>query len=634
MKKIILLFVLGLIAWNSYATNKPEYAVFLIDTNLLKNANAVIRNHESIFRVTSPSDATHRVKMVVTRLNEEAKYDGLSVYYNMYSKVKSLEANMYDAQGNLIRKIKKEEIQDFSAVSGGTMYQDNRVKYIDFTYGTYPYTIEYEYEVSFKSIFLYPRWDVQSFYTSTEASSYTLILPKGISFKSKLYNLQVTPKTSSEDGYEVNTWQAANVAAVKSESFVSDYDKLLAMAYFVPSEFEVAGYKGSMLDWQAFGKFIYEINKDRDKLSPAMVNTVKSLTANTTSEEEKVAILYRYMQQNMRYVSVQLGIGGWQTFDANYVEQNKYGDCKALSNFMKAMLKVIDIPAYTVLVYASESRLPYEVEEDFSFPRFNHAILHIPKLNYWLECTSTTDPPNYLGAFTSDRNVLLVTEEGGKLIRTPSISSDLNQKISATEIHLETTGAATIKNSIQYGGTLQDDWRYYFSEKGKEELKKAFMESSDLPIQELQSFEYVVQNDQPIGNLHYTAVLARYASKSGRRLFVPLNFVNAFNKVPSISENRQHPIDARQGYVEMDTITIVLPVGAKVESVGDNFKLATPYGTYELEIQQAANKIICIRKLLVHAMKIPKEENQAWREFYQQVAKKDNSKVVILLNQA
>ncbi|NJL74106.1 MAG: transglutaminase domain-containing protein [Saprospiraceae bacterium] len=196
-----------------------------------------------------------------------------------------------------------------------------------------------------------------------------------------------------------------------------------------------------------------------------MYNTIKSLTAQASSEEEKVAILYRYMQQNMRYVSVKLGIGGWQTFDATYVEQNKYGDCKALSNFMKAMLKVIDIPAYTVLVYAGESRLPYEVEEDFSFPRFNHVILHIPKLNYWLECTNPINPPNYLGSFTSDRNVLLVTEEGGKLIRTPRISNDLNRKISATEIHLETTGAATIKNSIQYGGTLQDDWRYYFLKK-------------------------------------------------------------------------------------------------------------------------------------------------------------------------
>ncbi|NJL74105.1 MAG: DUF3857 domain-containing protein [Saprospiraceae bacterium] len=253
MKKIILLFVLGLVAWNCYATNKPEYAIFRIDTSLLKNANAVIRNYECIFRVTSPSDATHRVKMVVTRLNQEAMYDNLGVGYDMYSKVKSLEASIYDAQGNLIRKIKKEEIQDFSAVSSGTMYQDDRVKYIDFTYGTYPYTIEYEYEIALKSIFVYPSWDVQSFYTATIASSYTLILPKGISFKSKLYNLQVTPKTSNIDGYEMNTWQAANVAAVKSESFVSDYNKLLAMAYFVPSEFEVAGYKGSMSNWQAFG---------------------------------------------------------------------------------------------------------------------------------------------------------------------------------------------------------------------------------------------------------------------------------------------------------------------------------------------------------------------------------------------
>ncbi|NJK82774.1 MAG: transglutaminase domain-containing protein [Saprospiraceae bacterium] len=106
------------------------------------------------------------------------------------------------------------------------------------------------------------------------------------------------------------------------------------------------------------------------------------MTEEAKSNKEKIAILYRFLQDNMRYVSVQLGIGGWQTYDAQYVEQNKYGDCKALSNFMKAMLKTLDIPAYTAAVYGDSRGVPLEAEEDFSFPLFNHVIYIFPMKKY------------------------------------------------------------------------------------------------------------------------------------------------------------------------------------------------------------------------------------------------------------
>ena len=634
MKKILFIVLFGCFVLSVHAANKPEYAVYLIDTMLFKNANAVIRDYQCVFRVTAPGDATQKVKMVVTRLNQEAAYSSIFVNYDMYSKVKSLEASIYDKYGNLIRKIKKEEIQDFSAVSNGTMYADDRVKAIDFTYGTYPYTIEYEYEVSLKSIFLYPAWEVQDFLTSVESSSYLLILPLSISFKSKFYNLDVQPKTSLVEGFNLHRWEVKNVPAVKREKYVQDYTKLLATAYFVPSEFEVGGYKGSMLSWKEYGKFMYELNKDRDQLSPEMIKTVQSLIATATTEEEKIAALYQYMQKNMRYVSVQLGVGGWQTFDANYVEQNNYGDCKALSNFMKAMLKAAGIPSYMVLVYAGSGNIPFEAEEDFSFPRFNHVILHIPKMNYWLECTSQDDPPNYLGAFTADRNVLLITENGGMLTRTPKYDSQSNQQISRTEIIIEATGAAQVKSNIQCTSESQDSYRGYFFQYGKEALKKQFLEVSKLPIQELQHFEYVPDKSQPIGTLQYAAFVARYASKSGKRLFVPLNLVNGLNDVPPAVDNREQPIMIRQAYTEIDSIFITLPAGAKIESIGEGFSLETQYGSYKLEIQQIGDKVQCIRKLVIFSTKVPKEEYSAWRDFYQQVAKKDNSKMVILVSQA
>ena len=194
--------------------------------------------------------------------------------------------------------------------------------------------------------------------------------------------------------------------------------------------------------------------KGKDELSANMKSKVAALTTEATTEEEKINALYKYMQENMRYVSVQLGIGGWQPFSAQYVEQNKYGDCKALSNFMMSMLKEVGIQSYPVLIAAGDTY--FEVGEDFTKPLFNHMILHVPSVDYWLECTSNTSPPNYLGSFTADRNVMLVTENGGQLARTPKLTKDDNTEASKVTIALSETGEATIGYELEAHGDRQD----------------------------------------------------------------------------------------------------------------------------------------------------------------------------------
>ncbi len=633
MKNIISFFIILPFIITNAINAQQAYSVMHIDSSLLKNANAVIRDYQSTFQVITPGTATQKVKMVVTRLNGKADYDNLAIYYRDDYKIKNIAATIYDAYGNIIRKIKKEEIKDLSNNNGVDIYSDVRLKYIDLTYGGYPYTIEYEYEVNIKGIFRYPIWDIQNYYTSVISSSYTIILPPNIDVKSKLYNLNITPATTNVNGLKTTTWKATNILVVSQENYTKEDFKLLASGFFIPSEFEISGYKGSMFTWNDFGKFLYELNKDRDNLSPYMAEEVKKMTKEAKNNREKIAILYRYLQDNMRYVSVQLGIGGWQTYDAQYVEQNKYGDCKALSNFMKAMLKALGIPAYTAVVYGDSNGVPLEAEENFSFPLFNHVILYVPEEEIWLECTSKDHPVNYLGNFTSDRNVLLITEKGGKLIKTPSSSScDLNQQLSNIHIALTSEGLADIKNSMQLKGEPQDNLRSYYKAKEDKKAKEYLLQLSNVSLDELTAFEYYPNMEIPSLNLNYEAKVNKYATKSGKRLFVPLFAINSFRNVPKTEEGRQNPVIIKNGYTKIDTTIITLPTGAKVESIMDDFKLETAYGTYEVNIQKSENQLTCIRKVVIHAMEVPKEEYNDWRSFYQQIVKKDSAKMVVLLS--
>ena len=195
------------------------------------------------------------------------------------------------------------------------------------------------------------------------------------------------------------------------------YDPLMLVG---PTDFEMEGYKGNLSTWQEYGKFYYSLYKGRDVLPDDLKKQVHILTDNLKDPYKKIAVLYDYLQKNTHYVLIMFGIGGLQPYDAGYVAKNKYGDCKALSNFMVALLKEAGIRGYPVTIWGGE-----EVREfvpDFPSHQANHIICAVPVQNdtVWLECTSQSLPPGYLSAFTANRYGLLVNENGGTLVHTPA----------------------------------------------------------------------------------------------------------------------------------------------------------------------------------------------------------------------
>ncbi|MCB0583382.1 MAG: transglutaminase domain-containing protein, partial [Phaeodactylibacter sp.] len=240
------------------------------------------------------------------------------------------------------------------------------------------------------------------------------------------------------------------------------------------------------------------------------------LSADAGSDAEKITALYRYLQENMRYVSVQLGIGGWRPSSAAYVAENKYGDCKALSNFMKALLREAGITAYPALI--AHGRVPYEVKDSFTYPLFNHAILYIPSEDMWLECTSSTFPAGYIGAGNDGRHTLLITPEGGRLKATPALTGEDNRVVGKTTVTLAEDGAATVVGKLRFAGSRHESFRQRRAYSSRKELEDWFVGQSNLPAPVLESLDIQTAPDAPEAVCRYRAASARFASKAGRRL--------------------------------------------------------------------------------------------------------------------
>ena len=607
--------------------NNPSYAVANIPAALKENSDAVIRNSTQDFKVLSTKEAQEKVRSAITIFNEESAYDYLVVHYNQFKKVGKIKAKIFDQDGKEIRKIEKKEIVDQLAYDGFSIYSDARLKYIDLSYGVYPYTIEFEYEVKHEGLRGYPVWQPQSYRTGVEQNSFSLSIPTDMDFRYQAQQLNVEPIIYEEDGRKAYRWILKEQPAMLKEPFCPEGYQVLPMLITVPNQFHVDGYNGNMETWASFGKFIYDLNKGKGQLSPVMQQHVKTLTARATTDTEKVAILYQYLKENMRYVSVQLGIGGWQTFDAKYVEENKYGDCKALTYFMKAMLTAIDIPAYPALVTAGEQWLT--IKEDFTTPYFNHVILKVLLDEpMWLECTSNMSPAGYLGSFTEDRPVLLITEKGGILDRTPATTP--TTQIGTIEIDITATGQAIINNQTTFTGTAHESFRRKATFSSKEEQEKWLHNNQALPSFTINDLTFTASDSSASADCNYIVEVPRYASKAGKRLFVPLNKVNALGMALPKEDTRKHPIAIASGIHERDQITFKIPEGYTIESLPKSATINNEYGRYVTTFQQEEGQVIYERALDIVAQEIPATAYQDLRVFLKNIAKADNAKMVLV----
>lgn len=180
------------------------------------------------------------------------------------------------------------------------------------------------------------------------------------------------------------TWSAKDMPAITRETFSPLWHEMTTYVVFGPTEFQVDEYKGNMKDWQDFGKFVYSLGAGRDELPDDVKQKIHVIADGIKNPVEKIARLYEYMQRNTRYISIQLGIGGWQPFPAKDVAAKGYGDCKALTNYMYSILKEVGIPSYYSLIRAG--RNANYITEDFPSSQFNHVILSVPiqKDTIWL----------------------------------------------------------------------------------------------------------------------------------------------------------------------------------------------------------------------------------------------------------
>ena len=606
-----------------------NYAVASISENLLTNANAIVREHSEDYILKSVNDMTIKETHVVTIMNAAGdRYSAVLIPYNPTTKVHNIKVEMYDAAGKMIKTFAKKDFSDYTNTPSAALYVDDRILVLKTISTKYPFTLKTSYETSTSNTIYLSRFSpFNSYNIALEKSNFTINNNSGIKIRTKINDRALAKVSESKEG---NVWKYSyeNIPAITHEDLSPSLDYLIPDVEFSPEKFSLAGKQGDLTDWNSFGKWYYhDLINPVSQITPEISAEVAALNLSGTTSE-KVKTLYQYMQNKTRYVLIAMGIGGWQPMPASEVSKKGYGDCKALTNYMRTLLQAAGIPSYFAVIYNDDSVITFD--KDFPKMSGNHAILMVPteKKPIWLENTSQRIAFNHLSYSSHNRNVLAVDENGIKIIDTPTYKPGESKELLVAKVQLAEDGSISSTANFEFTGGQYDTNLRLFTLKNDEIQDALKNRHYNLQIDQIAIENLLNNRDDAKISYDLNLKVKSFSKKLGNDLFFP---VMPFYQAVAFSSNteRKLPFETAFPFQDDYEIEFSAPDGYRFADLPLAAEFSTEFGSYALHYKMNGEKLVVNRVLTINKGIYPKEKFKDYVEFRKKTASKDNTKILI-----
>lgn len=517
-----------------------------------------------------------RIIQINTRMGDNDA--SAHIYYSKGDKVKIRDAWIQNVSGEIIRKLHKNEIVDVSAVSNSSLYTDRYLKTFELSHNQRPYQLVYTYE------FERPQYlsivDIDCSRTLQYIKKQEIVIEttpdKPIKYKEE--NI-APPQIDTIQNVIRYTWNFSYEPPLRYE-VSADRNALPAPRLkIVPLNFKFS-MTGSFDTWQSYGNWMRRLNCGRDELPQYEKEKIDRLVEDVILPKEKAQILYHYMQDNTRYINVSTKIGGLQTYPAEYVCTNRYGDCKALTNYMQAMLKYVGIKSYYTLIDSDDSVNDF----DATFPSdpFNHVILTLPLDNdtIFLECTSQNLAFGYIPTSNQGRKALLIDKDNSVLIDIPSDKVDDIKSTRFFDVNVNNIYVDAKLNSRQKGRNYE---LYKFIQKGitKNTADKYLHDNILSGSYTLNHYDFKdLDRDSSYTELEASFRIENIIKRYGNNLVItPFSWNFAAFELPA---NRTQGVQIDNPIYKEDNIIYRIK-DYKINKVPENISIETPFGKYNVE---------------------------------------------------
>ena len=570
-----------------------------IADSLKREAYSVIRDYQVTVTASSQKSLTAHYHKVVTILNKKGEdHASWGKTTTNFEQLSSFSGKIYDSNGKVKVKVKRSDVH--TSQYSNNLATDQMINYYEPPVMEYPYTMEYDWDVKCNDGYVdYDFFSpISSDRQAMEKASFKLTIPSGTEIRYMGFPHVWEPQKQTEGKNDVYVWNMPAMRCFLDEEYSESSMYILPSVISMPLSYKFGETSGVLDTWENKGKWYAELAAGRDVLLPADVQKAKDLTVHCKTDMEKIAALYKYLAEKTRYVSIQLGIGGWQPMKAEEVGKTGFGDCKALTNYMQALLKEVGISSCQTIISTKYS----ELLKDFpNMYQTDHVILTIPQAdgsNMVIECTNPQLPLGYVSGSYDGHQALQIVDGKGKLIRIPEYNADNSYENIVAEVKLQADGKATVKYSDDHYGERYGGVKSLVFEdpKKRKDIVAKWIHLQDPVV------DNVVVNDVKTGVPHIDVqadLKVTYGKVSGNRILLTCNPFRSVYE-PRFRNDRKRPIIVRSAYSLNDEIRITLPEGY-VYTVGEKTDTASnEFGSYEVRIKQDGQTLLVKSTMRFH----------------------------------
>lgn len=603
--------------------------IFILLTILLPISaqKAVVEDYSTDIICDKLTHAVMHFKKTTTILHESASDFGFfSCTCSKSNQLISFKGQVTDASGNIIRKmkikdLKKTEYSPYLAI-------DDYIMYLEYTPSSFPVTVTYEWELDCKdNLVEFPPFCPQTDYNvDVKRAAYHLAAPQELGVRYAFKNIsQPAEVYKNKAGAQVISLEMTDIPRVKKIPYTRPIYDRVPIAYFAPSLFVYYETQGSLSNWKEFGMWQFGMLRGRDILPEDIRNEIHQLTDSLGDDRQKVEAIYNLLGKKTRYVAILFGIGGQRPASAIDVCSSGYGDCKGLTNFMRAMLQEVGITSN----YTTISTIYRQLLKDFaSVGQMNHVILQVPIKNdtIWLECTNPQLPFGYVHGDIAGHDAIEVSRAGGRLVHIPAYPDSTNLARNQIRLQLDGSGIADIDvSSVFYN--LRMESRIPVYKMGRDEQKKAIIRMLYAPQAEIDKSEFKMEG--PVLSLDAHVRSKNYTTATGKRLFVPVCPIRRDTSIPAVDEERLEDFYIETGYCDEDEIIITLPEGSEIEATPSDVIINESFASFHSIIKRKGSQIIITNRLLVKSGTYDKSSYSRFIEFMKKVNTAYGQKVVL-----
>lgn len=474
-------------------------------------------------------------------------------------------------------------------------------------------------------------------FTPLDVVELKITCDKDIQIQEKYFNISkdsLNYSISEKKGKITYTWTRKNIKSVKNEELSPNYRYFLPhMHVYIKNYISKSGKNKSVINDVAdlhkwYNSLVSNIEKEENE---ELNKIVDSITKEEENDYEKMRKIYYWVQDNIKYIAIEEGYGGFVPRSSAQVCEKRYGDCKDMANLIVQMAKRANVKAYHTWIGTRE--IPYTYTELPTPSTDNHMIASFEYEGefYFLDATSNTLPIGLPSSFIQGKEALVnISDNSYKLVTVPVVDASVNRISDKVELTLNETKILG-KGESKYEGyykTYLTSRLDGLNEKDKiKSLRGFFNKGSNKFILDSISEVNLKDRDKAL-IINYKFNIEDYVKRNDDEIYINLNLDNLYSN-DKIKSDRQNVYENIFNVSFSNSVKLNIPDGFKVSFVPQNTSYTSPDFEFKITYIQTENSITLEQKIKVNVLLLEKKDFDSWNKMIDKLNKAYREVVIL-----